>query len=149
ANTIFQRSIEWYRAKESPMSRSDRYALARTLYWSGQWQEARALFARLNAESPGDLDYLGYLGVASARTGDRPAALQVDQQLIDFTRPFPLFGHPSLWRARIAAVLGEREQAVRRLREAIGHGLLPLDVAQGWGYAMWLHRDVDLETLRD
>jgi TolB-like protein len=149
ANAVFQRAIEWYRAKESPISRSDMYGLARTLYWSGEWREARQLFAQLSAESPGDLDYLGYLGVASARVGDRPEALRIEQRLADFKRPFPLFGHPSLWRARIAATLGAREQSVARLREAIRQGLLPLDVAQGWGYAMWLHRDVDFEALRD
>jgi DNA-binding SARP family transcriptional activator/TolB-like protein len=149
ASEAFQRSIAWYRTKAEDGLRSDTYGLARTLYWSGQWKDSRELFARLNAEVPGDLDYVGYLGVSAARAGDRAEALRIDQRLAIFTRPFPLFGHPNLWRARIAATLGARDEAVGRLREAIGQGLLPLDVAQGWGYPMWVHHDVDFETLRD
>jgi hypothetical protein len=60
-----------------------------------------------------------------------------------------LFGQPTLWRARIAALLGNREGAVRFLREAISQGLIPLDLTQGLGYSMWLHRDIDFESLRD
>jgi hypothetical protein len=42
-----------------------------------------------------------------------------------------------------------REQAVGLLRDAISQGLMPLDVAHGLGYTMWLHRDIDFESLRD
>jgi hypothetical protein len=62
--------------------------------------------------------------------------------------PYPLFGHPILWRARIAALTGESDSAVSLLRNAISEGLFPLDVTQGFGYAMWLHRDIDFEGLR-
>jgi hypothetical protein len=100
-------------------------------------------------EAPSDLDYLGYWGVATAREGDRAEALRISGQMVAFVRPYPLFGQPTLWRARIAAVLGERDEAVGLVREAITQGLFPLDVAQGFGYAMWLHCDTDFDLLRD
>ena len=45
-----------------------------------------------------------------------------------------------MWRARIQALLGEREAAVALLREAI---------ARGYPHMHALHTDVDLEALRD
>ena len=107
------------------------------------------MVARLLAETPEDLDYLGLAGVAAAREGDRHDALRISEQLAAVTRPYPLLGYPTLWRARIAALVGDPDQAVTLLRQAISEGLLPLDVAQGLGYAMWLHRDIDFEALRD
>ena len=151
AKEVLQRSIDWYRTRTSApnASRLHRYGLARSLYWAGHWQEARHLFADLLAEAPSDLDYLGYWGVATAREGDRAEALRISGQMVAFVRPYPLFGQPTLWRARIAAALGERDEAVGLVREAITEGLFPLDVAQGFGYAMWLHCDIDFDLLRD
>jgi tetratricopeptide (TPR) repeat protein/TolB-like protein len=151
AKEVLQRSIDWYRTTTSVpnVSRLHRYGLARGLYWAGHWQEARLLFAQLLAEAPSDLDYLGYWGVARAREGNRAEALRISGQIVAFVRPYPLFGQPTLWRARIAAVLGERDEAVSLVREAITQGLLPLDVAQGFGYAMLLHCDTDFGELRD
>lgn len=151
AGDVFRRSIAWYRKRAGAPDAYpfDRYRLARTLYWAGQWQEARDHVTRLLAESPHDLDYLGLAGVTAAREGDRHEALRVSTQLAAVARPYPLLGHPTLWRARIAALVGDPDQAVTLLRQAISEGLLPLDVAQGLGYAMWLHRDIDFEALRD
>ena len=46
-------------------------------------------------------------------------------------------------------LLEERGQAITLLRVAISQGLMPLDLAQGLGYAMLLHRDIDFESMRD
>jgi hypothetical protein len=43
----------------------------------------------------------------------------------------------------------ERNWIIKQGREAITQGLLPLDVAQGFGYAMLLHCDTDFGELRD
>jgi tetratricopeptide (TPR) repeat protein len=151
AGAVFRRSIAWYRKRADAPDASpfDRYGLARTLYWAGQWQAARDQVTRLLAESPEDMDYLGMAGVTAAREGDRGNALRIGERLAAVTRPYPLLGHPTLWRARITALIGDREQAVTLLRQAISEGLMPLDVAQGLGYPMWLHRDIDFEALRN
>jgi tetratricopeptide (TPR) repeat protein len=151
AEDVFRRSIGWYRKRaDAPdASPSDRYGLARTLYWAGQWREARDLGARILGEVPEDVNYLGFAGVTAAREGDRQDALRISEQLAAVTRPYPLLGHPTLWRAKIAALVGDYDRAVTLLRQAISEGLMPLDVAQGFGYAMWLHRDTDFEKLRN
>ena len=51
-----------------------------------------------------------------------------------------LNGIHTLWRGRIAALLGDREEAMALLLEAHAQGR-PF----GWSW----HRDVDLESLRD
>jgi hypothetical protein len=45
--------------------------------------------------------------------------------------------------------MGDRERTVSLLRQAISQGVLPGDLAQGLGYPMLLHRDIDLESMRD
>src|SRR5207249_10747944 len=67
------------------------------------------------------MDYLGYLGAIAARQGNREPALRVDRTLAGLKRPY-LFGRHTVWRARIRALLGEREVAVGLLREAIAGG---------------------------
>jgi hypothetical protein len=94
------------------------------------------------------LDYLGFLGVIPAREVHREDALHFSQRLEAIKRPY-LFGYPTLWRAKIAVCLRERERAVELLREAISQGLMPLDPAQGLGYAMLLHREIDFESMHD
>jgi tetratricopeptide (TPR) repeat protein len=162
AHDVLRSATEWYRhGLAQPPGQGDvRYGLARCLYLAGQWSEARELFAGLLSEVPNsgapwhgvgtasDLDYLGFLGVIAAREVHREDALDFSQRLEAIKRPY-LFGYPTLWRAKIAAVLGERERAVELLREAISQGLMPLDPAQGLGYAMLLHRDIDFESMHD
>ncbi len=60
----------------------------------------------------------------------------------------PAWRHPlrervaTLERARIAALLGDREEAMTLLQQAI-------DKAANYGFGVWLHRDMDFESLRD
>ena len=85
------------------------------------------------------LDYVGYLGVIAARQGNREPALRVDRTLADLKRPYS-FGRHTVWRARIHALLGERDVAVGLLREAI---------AQGYPHAHALHTDLAFDSLRN
>ena len=150
AARVMQRAVDWYREKATApgATRLDRYGLARTLYWARRWPEADEWFTRLLTEAPGDPDYLGYSGVTAARQGDRQKAKRISQQLATMVPPYPLFGHPTLWLARIAALMGESDSAVSLLRKSISEGVFPMDLTQGFGYAMWLHRDIDFEGLR-
>jgi hypothetical protein len=50
------------------------------------------------------------------------------------------FGRESYWQACIAALLGEKERAMTLLHDAY---------TQGRAFTIWLHRDMDLEPLRD
>jgi tetratricopeptide (TPR) repeat protein len=144
AREVFDWIIEWMRDRPPEESAQERwrqpgyweYRLAHTLYYAEQWDEARRLFERLASELPdivpydpaseGDFeaDYVncvGYLGVIAARLGERERALEISGQLAAMSQPY-LNGRHTEWRARIAAVLGQREDAVRLLREAYRQG---------------------------
>jgi len=94
------------------------------------------LFLQLSVEDPDDLDYRGYLGVASARLNDLEGASRISNELAMPDGPY-LWGKNTVWRARIAALLGKRGLAVELLRRAFNEGLtygrscvLPVKVRQ-------------------
>ena len=126
-------------------------APARILYLSERWGEARDRFAALAAEDSANVNVQGYLGALAARRGDREEALRISRWLESLDRPY-LFGYNHVWRARIAALLGDRAEAVRLLGMAFARGLkhdgtfLPDKPARVSG--VWSHRDIDLESLR-
>jgi hypothetical protein len=93
----------------------------------------------LSGESPGSIALLGNRGVVAARLGDRTAATQFSEELASIDRPYT-FGGPTVWRARIAALLGESSQAVSLLRQAY---------EEGAAFGVWLLHDMDLESLRN
>ena len=157
AEKAFTRALRWYDGRTAaeqatPALRSRR---AEALYAAGRWDEARRLFEHLAAERPGepsplgdhgmyglaplgDVDYRGYLGALAARRGDRVAALAADSVLAAWPDSY-LLGRHTLWRARIAALLGESERAVALLRDAL---------QQGRTYIL-VHAEADFATLRD
>jgi len=141
AHELFQLSIDRLRSHvpDEASRRAHLYNLAQTLYWDGQWDESRGVFLQLSGEDPDDLDYRGYLGVVSARLNDLEAASRISNEMAMVDGPY-LWGRNTLWRARIEALLGHREQAVELLRRAFNEGRT---------YGIWLHRDTDLESLRD
>jgi tetratricopeptide (TPR) repeat protein len=150
ARAAVERAIRWYAARlaaEQP-SEATRAALARTLYVAGRWDEARAHFAALARDEPDNVDYAGHLGALAARRGDRQDAERIAAQLEATTTPY-LRGRHTRWRAAIAALLGEREQAVALVREAHAQGYSYYDISPVLNdISPVLHVDIDLESLR-
>lgn len=134
-----ERTLAWYRTRTPAQLKKLRFGLGQTQYLALQFEEARKTFEVLLKESPDNIDYHGYLGVLAARRNDRNEALKFSSWLESLNRPY-LFGQHLIWRAEIAALLGEQERAVMLLREAF---------AQGAVHGIWWHRDPDLESLRD
>jgi len=99
-----------------------RWVLAKVLYTAERWEEARMLFENLHSEIPENLDYLGFLGTLAARRGDRDEALRISDLLENDKRPYS-FGLHAFYRANIAALLGEKELAVKLLQEAHTQGI--------------------------
>lgn len=136
-----QRAVQWSknRAKGSGAEEREHRRLADALYTAERWEDARSILRELSLKHPEDIDHLGYLGALAARLGEKEEALRVSESLAAVERPF-LFGGPTYWRACIASIMGEREQAVSLLREAF---------AQGAPYGVQVLCDMDLEPLRD
>jgi serine/threonine protein kinase/tetratricopeptide (TPR) repeat protein len=135
------RAVEWYRGRAAGKEASEeqRYDLAVALYVSEQWEEAGALIEKLRSEKPDDIDYLGYGGALAARRGDKEEALRISEELKRIDRPYT-FGAQTYWRARIAALLGMKEEAVELLRQSF---------AQGNYYSVFIIQEADLDPLRD
>ena len=122
-----------------------RWGRALALYAAERWQEARDGFAALQHANPKNVDLLGGLGVSEARLGHRAEALTVAARLARLNPPYS-FGRSLYWQARIAAVLGDRDATVARLREALAQGMMCLvGVGPPWEDC---HRDIDFESVR-
>jgi serine/threonine protein kinase/tetratricopeptide (TPR) repeat protein len=134
------RAIKWLEARPSEGKKTKDYRneLANASYIAEKWEDARTLYNGLLKDDPENLDYLTYCGSLAARRGDREEALRISKQLEEMNNPY-LFGKNTYSRACIASLLGEKEDAVRLLQEAISKGL----------YFDRLYTELDLEPLRD
>ncbi len=120
---------------------------AMSLYETGRWDEAKAAFERLEpseryVEKYGFDPWIeGYLSVLAARRGDRDDALRQARRWEAFQNK-QLYHRGLNWRARIAAILGDRDEAVRLLREQFKEG-------RPWAEALQqFHAEVDFESLQ-
>jgi len=120
---IFAQALEWYESRppDEKSTARNRYAMAQTLICLGRWDEARNVFEGLRKDIPDNIDYLGYLGSIAAHAGKKKEAIRIMDELAGNKTPY-LFGLPTYWRARITAVLGDKEGAVNLLREALKRG---------------------------
>lgn len=157
AETTLEQARDWLATRPAAQAaEAHQIRVALVDYLAGRLSDAQREFQHLAARgAPGRsdslatvhvmgdawdrLDYLGYLGAIAARQGHRDEALRVDQALARVQRPY-VFGRPTVWRARIQALLGERDAAVALLREAL---------ARGYPQAFALHADLAFESLRD
>ena len=135
SHKILKRAIDWYKS-HPPILKVN---LAKAFYQDEQWEEAKAIFDTLVAEDPDNIEYNGWLGVLYARLRDSEAALKKSEWLGNLELKYRLY-RPIVWKAKIAAILGEKENAVNYLREAY---------RKGYGFGIGLHRDMDLESLRE
>ena len=93
----------------------------------------------ITGDSPGSLTFQGFLGIVAAREQRRDDALRADRTLQGMS-PRYLYGRNTMWRARIHAVLGERDIAVALVQEAF---------AQGYPRGGVMHLYPSLWSLRD
>jgi serine/threonine protein kinase/tetratricopeptide (TPR) repeat protein len=140
---VIERAIRWLesRPKEEAETEALRMRYAWALYVSEKWEEAQELIEELHDEYPDNIIYLGWLGALAARRGDRDEALRISEILENLDRSY-LYGRHTGWRASIAALLGEKELAVRLLKEALAQGAscyLP--------YSFGIHPNMDFEPL--
>ena len=133
------RVVDWYRSRpeSGPDSTAWLTGMLGALRLAERWDEAAATCRILLAKSPQDADYLGILGALAARTGRRDEALRISGKLGQLKAPY-LFGAHTSRRACIAALLGDRQGAVKLLRESF---------AQGKRFGVDVHREQDLEPL--
>jgi tetratricopeptide (TPR) repeat protein len=123
AAEMLKQALSWLRQRspEDLQSDSIKYQLAWALISSQNLIEAESILRDLHEFNPESLGYLGSLGIAAARNGDGEEALRISYQIKNWNKPYP-FGKDLFWQAAIAAALGEKEQAIVLLRDAISKG---------------------------
>ena len=136
---LAQRSVAWHRNRPSQFLSvpANRFSLAQSLYVAEEWTEAAALTSALLKEQPGSVAYAGLAGANAGRRGDRRLAQTYAAALAQAASDPG--GASELRRAQLAALLGQREQAVAFLRDAFARGL-----SMGTN----VHRQMDFEALR-
>jgi tetratricopeptide (TPR) repeat protein len=133
-------SIAWFEQRPLDTEES-RAGLAGLLYRAERWEDALPLYEELAEEYPENTWYLAGLGRLAARLGHRDVALSIGEELRS-ARHTLMEGYRTLARARIAAVLGDRQQAMTLLQQSSDWG------AQ-WDRWPLLHSDMDFESLHD
>jgi len=140
AMTFLNQAIQWCRSRPAEEMNSLHYRYyGLTLYDARRWEEAKSVFEELAKDSADNIEYQRYLGCIAARQDDREKALEVSEWLNNLKRPY-LFGKHTYYRSCIAAILGDKDQAVTLLKESF---------LQGFGYSLDFHRDFNLESLWD
>jgi len=138
ARAVFDAAIAWYQSRPQD-SEESRAELAWVLYEGERWDDARRVYGELAGEHPEDPAYMAALGRLAARRGDREDALRISEALRSLRDPpFPTLEH-TIERAKIAALLGDLEEAVT-LIQVVDRAMPGLE---------WLHHDIDFESLRD
>jgi len=154
-------AVRWLegRPAEEVHSVANRFRLALAYYVGGRLDDTRRLLeglaleraagvpdyatmrwiAIITGDSPDRVTLQGFLGVLAARQERRADALGFDRTLQAMS-PRYLYGRHTMWRARIHAVLGERDTAVALVQEAF---------AQGYPRGGVMHLYPSLWSLRD
>ena len=130
-------AIAWYQNLPADENEARRDSLAFTLLSVGRVDEAIVLLEVLQQEDPNRIFTLGALGVGRALQGDRADAERISAQLESMSVAYS-FGGTSAWQARIAAALGDKDQAVEFLRRAFSEGM---------GMRNWIHRESAFRSL--
>jgi predicted Zn-dependent protease len=139
AGELAHRIVQWYGSQDTDdVSVRARKAIA--LYCAEEWEEAAVLLEHLLLEPPDSETIRGTLAAIAARRGDREEALRLLGEPPESSAPWVAAGH-TLWRARIAALLGEQQRAVDLLQAAIAEGALAVPAEA--------HYHMDFEPLRD
>jgi hypothetical protein len=95
----------------------------------------------LAEEFPDNIAHKGRLGTLAARRGDREGAMRISRELRDFDiQNNRRRGRKTIWRARIASLLGDKQDAYEFLKESLKQGLY---------YNYRFLREMDFEPLRD
>jgi tetratricopeptide (TPR) repeat protein len=137
---VFDEAIAWHQSWPHDTEEL-RWELAWVLYDAERWDDALRLFEELAEEYPDDFWYLAPLGKLAARRGDREEAVRISEGFRSVEPP-QLESNATLVRASIAALLGDREEAMTLLQQAIDRGV-PGD------FWVSLHRDIDFDSLHD
>ncbi len=133
------RALAWYRSRppEERATYEERLVAAWSLEMLGALAEAESITRQLVAEDSSNVDFRGELAGLAAERGDTALADGLDRWLA--AQPVARVSwSASVYRARLAALLGRPDSAVARIRDAFDDGLWPA----------WVHQEPAFARLR-
>lgn len=134
------RAVAWYRSRpaDERSTLEERLVAACSLEMTGSYPEAEQIARQLVAEDSTNVDFQGELAGLAAERGDTALADSLDRWLAaqSVTR---VAWTASVYRARVAALLGRPDDAVARVRDAFDEGVWP----------RWLHQEPELAPLQN
>ncbi|HEX5387718.1 MAG TPA: BTAD domain-containing putative transcriptional regulator [Gemmatimonadales bacterium] len=139
ARQAAMRAVVWYRGRsaEERATIEERLTAAWSLEVLGAYPEAEDIARGLVAEDSTNVDFRGELAGLAAQRGDTALADSLDRWLA--AQPVSRVSWTaSIYRARVAALLGRSDDAVARVRESFDEGLWPT----------WIHQEPALVPLR-
>ena len=139
------RGLAWYNglSADERAREAKGFGLTWVLYSIQAWPELEARVTQLAHDAPNDPRWIGYQGLIAAHRGDTTSARRAERSLAAF--PLPPNPPPGAigfflqGRARIAAMLGDREGAVELLSRAL---------ANGARFTVYLHTEPAFASLR-
>ena len=141
ARALSDSVLAWYRARPPSTDPAVREDLANALYDAGRWEQAGKEVRQLLRADPTNFELRSLAGAVAARLRDRRTVDRTDAWLASFKTPY-LNGHTKFERARLAAILGDRERANDLFLQALDDGFA---ILQGVGP----HNDPDFDSIRD
>jgi tetratricopeptide (TPR) repeat protein/TolB-like protein len=140
AARLIERSVAFHEAlPDTGRAGNFRQELGEALYAAGRWGEAERFITARAAGRPRHWQLQARLGTLAAQQGRRDEAERIAASLARLDQPW-LLGENTYWRARIAARLGDREEALQLLRAAY---------AEGRRWWLDLHIEPDFDSIRD
>lgn len=137
ARRMAKRGLQSLRSIPGPSVAFARSIEIQLAYDAEAWDTVARLASGLSDSTSSNPERDGYLGVLAARRGDSVEAALRSAILARQNAPYG-FGRATMWRARIAALLGQQDEAVQLIRAAF---------SQGFGRGELTH-DPDLAGLR-
>ena len=137
---VAARAIAWYKARPpiEHASPEERLVAVWALELSGAYGNAEQIARGLIAEDSANVDFKAMLGSVAAERGETALADSVDRWLALQTGDLVGWS-ATYYRARNAALLGRRDDAIARLRETVDKGV----------WMTYIHIDPAFVSLRD
>lgn len=138
ARQAAQRALAWSRSRpaQERATYEERLVTAWALETVGSYADAARLTRQLVVEDTANVDFRGELAGLAAEQGDTALADSLDRWLAGQSVERVAWT-ASVYRARIAALLGRDDDAVARVRDAMDEG--------AWPY--WFHQEPELARL--
>jgi tetratricopeptide (TPR) repeat protein/predicted Ser/Thr protein kinase len=145
AGRFLELARQWYLEQITPQNPLENHehdwqlGYGYILYLSGDIDQSQQIYQRLEREHPSWIVILGRLGIIAARKGNVELAANYDNRLEELSTILP-GGLCNLYRAGIAARLGDIDEGVEYLNRSFKQGYFP---TYDW------HAKHDLEPLRN